>query len=76
MSGLGVMFDDLMVNIRWFFNVHDKNKKGYLTKAEVLTLSKLFFFSFLPSLSHLPPPECTYAVVTESTRWPAQFIAT
>jgi hypothetical protein len=38
-SGLdGVMFNDLMENIEWFFNLHDKNKDGYLTKDEVLTL--------------------------------------
>ena len=40
-SGLdGVMFNDLMENIEWFFNLHDKNKDGYLTKDEVLTLSE------------------------------------
>lgn len=40
-SGLdGVMFNDLMDNIEWFFNIHDKNKDGYLTKDEVLTLSE------------------------------------
>lgn len=42
-SGLdGVMFNDLMENIEWFFNMHDKNKDGYLTKDEVLTLSESF----------------------------------
>ena len=41
MSGLdGVMFNDLMENIEWFFNLHDKNKDGFLTKDEVLTLSE------------------------------------
>ncbi len=41
MSGLdGVMFNDLMENIEWFLNLHDKNKDGYLTKDEVLTLSE------------------------------------
>lgn len=34
------MFNDLMENIEWFFNLHDKNKDGYLTKDEVLTLSE------------------------------------
>jgi Ca2+-binding EF-hand superfamily protein len=34
-------------NIKWFFNLHNKNKDGYLTKDEVLTLSE----SFLVSLS-------------------------
>jgi Ca2+-binding EF-hand superfamily protein len=41
------MLNDLMENIEWFFNLHDKNKDGYLTKDEVLTLSE----SFLVSLS-------------------------
>jgi Ca2+-binding EF-hand superfamily protein len=42
-SGLdGVMFNDLMENIEWFFNLHDKNKDGYLTKDEVLTTCESF----------------------------------
>jgi Ca2+-binding EF-hand superfamily protein len=42
-SGLdGVMFNDLMENIEWFFNLHDKNKDGFLSKDEVLTLSETF----------------------------------
>ncbi|KAF7289041.1 hypothetical protein HMN09_01352300 [Mycena chlorophos] len=46
-SGLdGVMFNDLMENIEWFFNMHDKNKDGFLTKDEVLTLSETFLFIF------------------------------
>ncbi|KAJ3497556.1 hypothetical protein NLJ89_g10334 [Agrocybe chaxingu] len=46
-SGLdGVMFNDLMDNIEWFFNLHDKNKDGFLTKDEVLTLSETFLFIF------------------------------
>ena len=36
------MFNDLMENIEWFFNLHDKNKDGFLTKDEVLTLSETF----------------------------------
>jgi len=40
------MFNDLMENIEWFFNLHDKNKDGYLTKDEVLTLSESFLFIF------------------------------
>jgi TBC1 domain family member 8/9 len=36
------MFNDLMENIEWFFNLHDKNKDEYLTKDEVLTLSETF----------------------------------
>ncbi|TFK61250.1 TBC-domain-containing protein [Pluteus cervinus] len=42
----GVMFNDLMENIEWFFNIHDKNKDGFLTKDEVLTLSETFLFIF------------------------------
>lgn len=34
------MFNDLMDNIEWFFNIHDKNKDGFLSKDEVLTLSE------------------------------------
>ncbi|KNZ72436.1 TBC domain-containing protein [Termitomyces sp. J132] len=46
-SGLdGIIFNDLMENIEWFFNVHDKNKDGYLTKDEVLTLSESLLFIF------------------------------
>jgi hypothetical protein len=51
-SGLdGVMFNDLMDNIEWFFNLHDKNKDGYLTKDEVLTLSESFLVCFMLSIS-------------------------
>lgn len=39
------MFNDLMENIEWFFNLHDKNKDGYLTKDEVLTLSESLLVS-------------------------------
>jgi Ca2+-binding EF-hand superfamily protein len=42
------MFNDLMDNIEWFFNIHDKNKDGFLSKDEVLTLSE----SMLVSISH------------------------
>ncbi|KAF9063947.1 rab-GTPase-TBC domain-containing protein [Rhodocollybia butyracea] len=42
----GVMFNDLMENIEWFFNLHDKNKDGFLTKDEVLTVSESFLFIF------------------------------
>lgn len=53
MSGLdGVMFNDLMDNIEWFFNLHDKNKDGYLTKDEVLTLSESFLVSVSISFWH------------------------
>ena len=36
----GVIFNDLMDNIEWFFNLHDKNKDGFLSKDEVLTVSE------------------------------------
>ena len=39
------MINDLMENIEWFFNLHDKNKDGYLTKDEVLTLSESLLVS-------------------------------
>lgn len=34
------MFNDLMENIEWFFNLHDKNNDGFLTRDDVLTLSE------------------------------------
>jgi len=40
------MFNDLMENIEWFFNLHDKDKDGFLTKDEVLTLSESLLFIF------------------------------
>ena len=42
------MFNDLMDNIEWFFNIHDKNKDGFLSKDEVLTLSESMLVSILP----------------------------
>ena len=39
------MFNDLMDNIEWFFNIHDKNKDGFLSKDEVLTLSETMLVS-------------------------------
>ena len=42
------MFNDLMDNIEWFFNIHDKNKDGFLSKDEVLTLSESMLVS-IPS---------------------------
>lgn len=41
------MFNDLMENIEWFFNLHDKNKDGFLTKDEVLTVSESFLVLLL-----------------------------
>ncbi|KAI0272423.1 rab-GTPase-TBC domain-containing protein [Gloeopeniophorella convolvens] len=32
----GVMFNDLMDNIEWFFNLHDKNKDGFLTRTSYI----------------------------------------
>lgn len=43
------MFNDLMENIEWFFNLHDKNKDGHLSKDEVLQLSE----SLLVSLNYI-----------------------
>lgn len=54
------MFNDLMENIEWFFNLHDKNKDGYLTKDEVLTLSESFLVCQVPS---------------DSLFWPSKDIA-
>jgi hypothetical protein len=46
-TGLDVVtHNDLMGNIEWFFNLHDKNKDGFLTKDEVLTLSESLLFIF------------------------------
>jgi len=61
-SGLdGVMFNDLMENIEWFFNLHDKNKDGFLTKDEVLTLSESFLV-------------CTFLMVASAAdRLPSSF---
>lgn len=42
----GVMFNDLMDNIEWFFNLHDKDKDGSLTKDELLQLSESLLVSF------------------------------
>ena len=46
MDGLdGVMFNDLMDNIEWFFNLHDNDKDGSLTKDELLKLSESLLVS-------------------------------
>ncbi|KAF8328403.1 rab-GTPase-TBC domain-containing protein [Cantharellus anzutake] len=42
----GVMFNDLMANIEWFFTLHDKDKDGALTKDEVLQLAESLLFIF------------------------------
>lgn len=47
------MFNDLMDNIEWFFNIHDKNKDGFLSKDEVLTLSESMLVSFSQSFEEL-----------------------
>lgn len=46
MTGLdGVLFNDLMSNLAWLFNVHDSNRDGYLTKDEVLQVSESLLVS-------------------------------
>lgn len=40
------MFNDLMANMQAFFNLHDGDKDGYLTKDEVLQLSESLLFIF------------------------------
>ncbi|EJD43712.1 TBC-domain-containing protein [Auricularia subglabra TFB-10046 SS5] len=42
----GIMFADLMSSIEWFFTLHDKDKDGYLTRDEVLTVSESLLFIF------------------------------
>ena len=42
------MFNDLMENIEWFFNLHDKDKDGSLTKDELLKVSESLLV-FLPN---------------------------
>ncbi|KAH9992757.1 rab-GTPase-TBC domain-containing protein [Russula compacta] len=42
----GIIFNDLMDNIEWFFNLHDRNKDGFMTKDEVLTVSESLLFIF------------------------------
>lgn len=46
-----MMFNDLMDNIEWFFNIHDKNKDGFLSKDEVLTLSESMLVSAPPLIT-------------------------
>ncbi|KAK4687780.1 TBC1 domain family member 8/9, partial [Tremellales sp. Uapishka_1] len=41
-----VMTAGLMESIEWFFELHDKNKDGYLTKDEVIQLSESLLFIF------------------------------
>lgn len=55
------MFNDLMDNIEWFFNIHDKNKDGFLSKDEVLTLSE----SMLVSVPSFPKPQTCGTPVTD-----------
>lgn len=40
------MFNDLMGDMAWFFNLHDNNKDGFLTKDEVLKMSESLLFIF------------------------------
>ena len=46
-----MVFNDLMDNIEWFFNLHDKDKDGYLSKDEVLTLSESLLVSIFSLMS-------------------------
>ncbi|UOH84190.1 hypothetical protein LQV05_000984 [Cryptococcus neoformans] len=41
-----VMSAGLMESIEWFFELHDKDKDGYLTKDEVIQLSESLLFIF------------------------------
>ncbi|OCF45828.1 GTPase activating protein [Kwoniella heveanensis CBS 569] len=41
-----VMTAGLMESIEWFFELHDKDKDGYLTKDEVIQLSESLLFIF------------------------------
>ncbi|WVQ75931.1 hypothetical protein IAR50_005566 [Cryptococcus sp. DSM 104548] len=41
-----VMSAGLMESIEWFFELHDKDKDGYLTKDEVIRLSESLLFIF------------------------------
>ncbi|KAI9141144.1 rab-GTPase-TBC domain-containing protein [Paraphysoderma sedebokerense] len=46
-TGLGtVLFTDMLGRMQLFFNWHDSNGDGYLTKDEVLNLSETFLFIF------------------------------
>lgn len=49
-SGLdSVMFNGLLDNIEWFFNLHDSDNDGYLTKDELVQLSESLLVSFFLS---------------------------
>ena len=41
-----VMFNDLLENIKWFFELHDNDKDGSLTKDELVQLSESLLFIF------------------------------
>jgi hypothetical protein len=45
------MFNDLMPNIEWFFNLHDGDRDGTLTKDEVLQLSESLLVSCIHKVS-------------------------
>ncbi|GAA5849918.1 hypothetical protein JCM8547_000954 [Rhodosporidiobolus lusitaniae] len=42
----GVLFNDLMANINFVFNLHDADGDGYLTKDEILQVSEALLFIF------------------------------
>ncbi|TIC12905.1 TBC-domain-containing protein [Wallemia mellicola] len=41
-----VVFNGLLDNIEWFFNLHDSDNDGYLTKDELVQLSESLLFIF------------------------------
>lgn len=63
------MFNDLMENIEWFFNLHDKNKDGYLTKDEVLTLSESLLVSGYASALNLSNGSTYVNSSSSDSRW-------
>ncbi|GAA6035200.1 hypothetical protein JCM8097_006416 [Rhodosporidiobolus ruineniae] len=42
----GVLFNDLMLNLQWLFNLYDSDRDGYLTKDEILQVSEALLFIF------------------------------
>lgn len=50
------MFNDLMGDMAWFFNLHDNNKDGFLTKDEVLKMSESLLVSSCIGLDRVSEP--------------------
>lgn len=42
----GVLFNDLMSNLTWLFNLYDTDQDGHLTKDEILQVSEALLFIF------------------------------